>query len=69
MRNFQWQLQRSIFLKMSEYYFFRKQAHPRNSQEAQGYEETSVSDTPNIFDNTETRTPILIIEKKKEEKA
>ena len=54
---------------MSEYYFFRKQAHPRNSTEAQGYEETSVSDTLNIFDNTETRTPILIIEIKKEDKA
>ena len=54
---------------MNEYYFFRKQAHPRNSQEAQGYEETSVSDTLNIFDNTETRTPILIIEIKREDKA
>ena len=54
---------------MSECYFFRKQAHPRNSQEAQGYEETSVSDTFNIFDNTETRVPILIIEIKGKEKA
>jgi hypothetical protein len=51
---------------MSEYYFFRKQAHPRNSQEAQGYEETSVSDTLNIFDNTETRTPILIVRKERD---
>ena len=55
--------------QMSDYYFLRKQAHPRNSQEAQGYEETSVSDTLNIFDNTETRTPILIIEIKREDKA
>lgn len=51
---------------MSEYYFFRKQAHPRNSQEAQGYEETSVSDTLNIFDNTETRTLILIVRKERD---
>lgn len=54
---------------MSEYYFYRKKAHHRNSTEAQGYEETSVSDTLNIFDNTETRVPILIIEIKREEKA
>jgi hypothetical protein len=54
---------------MNEYIFYRKQGHPRNSQEAQGYEETGVSDTLNIFDNTETRTPILIIEIKGKEKA
>jgi DNA (cytosine-5)-methyltransferase 1 len=40
---------------------YRKQAHPMNSEMAQGYEETSVSDTLNIFDNTEARTPTLIL--------
>lgn len=42
---------------------FRKQGHPRNSQEAQGWEETYICDTLNIFDFGETRTPILIVEK------
>lgn len=40
---------------------YRKQAHPMNTEMAQGYEETSVSDTLNIFDNTEARTPTLIL--------
>ena len=41
---------------------FRKMAHPRNAEEGQGYEEARISDTLNVFDNTETRTPTLIIE-------
>ena len=41
---------------------FRKMAHPKNAEEGQGYEEARISDTLNVFDNTETRTPTLIIE-------
>ena len=41
---------------------YRKMAHPRNSEEPQGYEPTVVADTLNIFDNSENRTPILILE-------
>lgn len=41
---------------------FRKQAHPKNAEEGQGWEETETADTLNIFDFTETRTPILIVE-------
>ena len=41
---------------------FRKTAHPRNAEEPQNYERTEVSDTLNIFDNTEKRTPTLILE-------
>lgn len=41
---------------------FRKGSHPRTADEAQGYEETEVSDTLNIFDNTEMRTPTLGVE-------
>jgi hypothetical protein len=41
---------------------YRKTAHPRNADEAQGYEYTEVADTLNIFDNSEGRTPILIVE-------
>ena len=40
---------------------FRKTAHPRNSNEPQGYTETEIADTLNVFDNTEARTPILIV--------
>lgn len=40
---------------------YRKTAHPRNSTEPQGYEETFVADTLNVFDNSECRTPILIL--------
>ena len=39
---------------------FRKTAHPRTADEGQGYEQTDVSDTLNIYDNTEARTPTLI---------
>lgn len=35
-----------------------------NAEMAQGYEETAVSDTFNIFDNTEARTPTLILNDK-----
>lgn len=39
---------------------YRKTAHPRNPEEGQGWEETEVNDTLNIFDNGETRTSTLI---------
>ena len=39
---------------------FRKTAHPRNAAEGQGWEETALSDTLNVFDNSETRTPMLV---------
>lgn len=40
---------------------YRKGAHPRNKEEGQTWETTKVSDTLNIFDNNENRTPILIV--------
>ena len=40
---------------------YRKTAHPRTADEGQGYEGTEVSDTLNAFDNTETRTPLLVL--------
>ena len=40
---------------------YRKQAHPRNAEEGQGYEETDKADTLNVFDNTEKRTPTVIV--------
>ena len=41
---------------------YRKQGHPRNSNEGQSWEESEVNDTLNIFDNSENRTPTLILE-------
>lgn len=41
---------------------YRKQAHPRNANEGQGWEETDTSDTLNVFDNGEARTPNLIVD-------
>lgn len=41
---------------------YRKKGHPQNSEQGQGWEETMVSDTLNIFDNSETRTPTLVLE-------
>lgn len=41
---------------------FRKQGHPQNSSQPQGWEQTDTNDTLNIFDNTENRTPTLILE-------
>jgi DNA (cytosine-5)-methyltransferase 1 len=40
---------------------YRKQAHPRNAEEGQGYEETDKADALNVFDNTEKRIPICIV--------
>lgn len=41
---------------------YRKQGHPQNSEQGQSWEETSKTDTLNVFDNSEARTPTLIIE-------
>lgn len=46
---------------------FRKTKHPAKGG-AQGWEETMVADTLNVFDNGETRTPILIVESIEKEK-
>ena len=45
---------------------YRKTAHPTNSEEAQGYERTDVCDTLNIYDNSEVRTPMIIIDQYKQ---
>ena len=43
---------------------FRKQGHPKFKGDGQGWEEANISDTLNVFDNCENRTPILIVESK-----
>ena len=40
---------------------FRKQGHPRNSEEGQGWEEADTSDTLNQFDISETRVPTVVV--------
>ncbi len=41
---------------------YRKKGHPQNSEQGQGWEETHINDTLNVFDNCEGRTPTLILE-------
>ena len=41
---------------------FRKQGHPQNAEQGQGWEKTTRSDTLNVFDNSENRTPTLVVE-------
>ena len=41
---------------------FRKTSHPKSKEDGQGWEETEVADTLNTLDNSEVRTPILILE-------
>ena len=41
---------------------FRKQTHPKNKTDGQGWEETQICDTLNVFDLGDSRTPLLIVE-------
>ena len=40
---------------------YRKTAHPTHSGGGQGYEETKVNDTLNVFDNSEARASTIIL--------
>ena len=40
---------------------YRKKGHPQHKGGMQRWEQTEISDTLNIFDNSENRTPILIV--------
>lgn len=42
---------------------YKKSSHAKSSDDGQGWEETEVNDTLNIFDSGESRTPTVIIEK------
>ena len=39
----------------------RKTSHPKTEDEPQGWEEADVNDTLNIFDNSEMRTPTVVV--------
>lgn len=41
---------------------YRKTGHPHSVEEGQGWEETELNDTLNTSDNTEKRTPTLVID-------
>lgn len=41
---------------------YRKCGHPQNSEQPQNWAKTEVSDTLNIFDNSENRTPTIVLE-------
>lgn len=40
---------------------YKKMSHPKSPGEGQGWTDTEVNDTLNIFDNGETRTPTLVV--------
>ena len=42
---------------------FRKKYHPTHKGGVQGWEQADISDTLNIFDISESRTPLIIVEK------
>lgn len=46
---------------------YRKTAHPSVKGGCQGYEETQVCDTLNIFDLSEMRTAILVVTDEKDD--
>jgi len=48
----------------SSFKTYRKAGHPTHVGGVQRWEETELSDTLNIFDNSETRTPTLIVERR-----
>ena len=41
---------------------YRKTSHAKSKEDGQGWQETEVNDTLNIFDNGESRTPTVIVE-------
>ena len=49
-------------MSMKERSLFRKTGHPRIRGGYQGWERAEVADTLNVYDNTELRTPMLIVE-------
>ena len=40
---------------------YRKQGHPQNEKQGQGWEQTETNDTLNVFDSGEVRTPTLVV--------
>ena len=48
-------------MSMTENWCYRKRGHPQNSEQPQRWEQTQTSDTLNVFDNTDVRTPTLIV--------
>jgi len=47
---------------------YRKTGHAHSADEGQGWEKTDIADTLNVSDNTEARTPVLIVEQKQRER-
>ena len=47
---------------------YRKSAHPTCRGGYQGYEETDIADTLNIYDISEARITILVVEKQNEQR-
>ena len=47
--------------KASQVVAYRKQGHPQNADQGQGWEEARINDTLTSYDNTDARTPTLIL--------
>jgi DNA (cytosine-5)-methyltransferase 1 len=41
---------------------YRKKGHPQNAEQGQGWEKTEINDILNIFDNSEGRTPTVVVD-------
>lgn len=48
-------------MSMTENWCYRKRGHPQHADQPQTWEQTQTSDTLNVFDNTDVRTPTLIV--------
>ena len=48
---------------------YRKSAHPTCRGGYQGYKETDIADTLNIYDISEARITILVVEKQNEQRS
>lgn len=54
----------SGFHKEPQFVAYRKTSHAKSAADGQGWQETNINDTLNVFDNGESRTPTLVVEKK-----
>lgn len=43
---------------------YRKDSHAKTAEDGQGWKETDINDTLNVFDQGESRTPTLVVDKK-----
>ena len=57
-----WRGANSQYVEAGKLIAFRKTSHPQNAEQGQGWEETDTNDTLNVTDNSESRTPTLVVD-------